>query len=251
MSRWFATLFVLVPAFLNSTPQQPELSVDQIIERHVAALGGMDKLRAIQNMTMTGTASMMNGHVEVPLTIRVKRPAYMRMDMTMQGQTFVQAFDGNTAWMLNPLSGSPDPQQANEEDAKSARDDADFIDGSLVDYRAKGNSVDLAGIEDVDGAPAYKLKVTRKSGSVQDVYLDAKTFLPIKTTSTRKQHDNEVAYESFPGNYKPVNGVMMPFSLSQKMNGHSMMELTIDKAEVNTPMDASIFQIPEVSAPKK
>jgi hypothetical protein len=43
----------------------------------------------------------------------------------------------------------------------------------------------------------------------------------------------------------------MPFSLSQKMNGRSMMELTVEKVDVNTPMDDSIFQMPEKSSPKK
>ena len=47
------------------------------------------------------------------------------------------------------------------------------------------------------------------------------------------------------GTLKPVNGVMMPFSLSQKMNGRSMLELTVEKVEVNTPMDDSIFQMPD------
>jgi hypothetical protein len=61
----------------------------------------------------------------------------------------------------------------------------------------------------------------------------------------------DIAYESFPGNFRPVNGVMMPFSLNQKMNGRSMLELTVEKVEVNTPMDDSIFQMPEKSSLKK
>ncbi len=102
-----------------------------------------------------------------------------------------------------------------------------------------------------DGSPAYKLKVTRKSGSIEAIYLDATTFLPVKSAGTRKQQDREVAHESFPGNFRPVNGVMMPFSLNQKMKGRSMLELTVEKVEVNTPMDDSIFQMLEKPSLKK
>ena len=252
-SRSFAILISPVLAFVaaSAAAQETELSVDQIIQKHIAALGGAEKLSAIQNVTMSGTASLMDGQVQAPVTVRAKRPASMRMEMSVQGQTFVQAFDGKTAWMINPFIGSTEPKQSSEEDTKAALDDADFIDGSLVDYQAKGNAVESAGKDDVDGSPAYKLKVTRKSGSIENVYLDMKTFLPLKTAGTRKQEDHEIAYESFPGNFKPVNGVMMPFSLNQKMNGRSMMELTVEKVEVNTPMDDSIFQMPASPSPKK
>ena len=243
---------LLVALFVTSTAaQETELSADQIVQKHVIALGGADKLSAIHNVTMTGTASLMDGQLQAPVTVRAKRPMSMRMDMSVQGQTFVQAFDGKTAWMINPFMGSPEPKKSSEEDTQNAHDDADFIDGSLVDYKAKGNAIELAGKEDIDGSPAYKLKVTKKSGSIENVYLDAKTFLPVKSAGTRKQQDHEIAYESFPGDFKPVNGVMMPFSLNQKMNGRSMLELTVEKVEVNTPMDDSIFQIPETPTPKK
>lgn len=246
MFRVIAIAFC-VPAllFVSAAAQEAELTVDQIVEKHAQALGGADKLKAIQNVTATGKATLMGGQMEAPISLKVKRPSSMRMEMTMQGKSFVQAFDGATAWMINPFMGSPDPQKSNDEDTKSARDDADFIDGSLVDYKAKGNSVELMGKEDVEGSPAYKLKVTKKSGTIQYEYLDAQTFLPIKSSGKRKQMGQEIEYESSPGNYKPVNGVMMPYSLSQKMNGRPMMELTVDKFEVNTSMDDAIFKMPE------
>jgi len=253
MSRSSATLilFALALFVVSAAAQETELSVDQIVQKHIAALGGADKLSTIQNVTMTGKASLMDGQLQAPVTIRAKRPLFMRLEMILQGQTFVQAFDGKTAWTINPFMGSPDPQKSGDDDTKAARDDADFIDGSLVDSKAKGNAVELTGKEDVDGSPAYQLKVTRNSGSIEYVYLDRKTFLPLKSSGTRKQQDHDIAYESFPGNFKPVNSVMMPFSLNQKMNGRSMMELTIEKVEVNTPMEDSLFQMPEKPSPKK
>jgi outer membrane lipoprotein-sorting protein len=247
MFRTLATTVLVVPALLllPAAAQETALTIDQIVQKHTEALGGADKLKAIQNVSITGKASLMGGQLDAPLLMKYKRPASMRMEMSAQGSSFVQAFDGVTAWVVNPFAGSPDPQKSDEEDTKAARDDADFIDGSLVDYKAKGNTLELIGQEDVQGAPAYKIKVTRKSGSVEYEYLDAKTFLPVKTTGKRKQEGQDIEYESMTGNFKAINGVMMPFRLSQKMNGNAMMELTVDKVEVNTVMDDAIFRMPE------
>ena len=169
----------------------------------------------------------------------------MRMEMDFQGKSIIQAFDGTTAWSVNPLMGSPDPQKSNDEETQDARDNADFIDGSLVDYKAKGNTVELMGKEDIEGTSTYKLKVTKKGGSIEYEYLDAQTFLPVRSTGKRKQMGQEFEYEASPSNYKPVNGVMFPFSLSQKMNGTAMFELTVEQIEANATMDDAIFQMPE------
>ena len=240
-----ATLATLALLRIPAAGQGTELTVDQIVQKHTEALGGADKLKAIQNVTMSGKASLMGGQIEAPIVMKIKRPTSMRMEITVQDKVVVQAFDGTTGWIVNPLLGSDDPQKSSEEDAKAARDDADFIDGSLVDYKAKGSTIELAGKEDVGGTQAYKLKVTKKAGNVDYDFLDAKTFLPIKSTGKRQQNGKEIEFESTPGNFKPVNGVMMPFTLSQKVNGRSQLELTVEKVEVNTPMDDSVFKMPE------
>jgi len=231
----------LIPA----AAQEAALTLGQIVEKHTEALGGAAKLNAIQNVSMTGKASLMGGQIEAPVIMKMKRPMFMRLEMDMQGKTFVQAFDGATAWMINPFLGSPDPQKSGEEDTKAARDDADFIDGSLVDYKAKGNTLELLGKEDVEGASCYKIKITKKGGSVELEYLDAKTFLPVKSSGTRKQQGQDLEFESTSSNYKPVNGVMIPFSVSQNVNGRPLMELTLDKVEINAPMDDAIFRMPD------
>jgi outer membrane lipoprotein-sorting protein len=129
-----ARALLLVALFVSSAgAQEVQLSVDEIVQKHVIALGGADKLSAIQNVTMTGTASLMCRQLQAPVTVRAKRPMSMRMDTSVQGQTFVQAFDGNMAWMINLFMGSPEPNKSSEEDTQNARDDADFIAGSLVD----------------------------------------------------------------------------------------------------------------------
>lgn len=250
--RRTAAVLVGIGVFLApAIAQQADLTLDQIVEKHTAALGGADKLKAIQTVVMNGQASLMGGQMKAPLSLKIKRPTSMRMEMTVQGQSFIQAFDGDTAWVVNPFAGSSDPQKQSDEDAKTARDDADFIEGSLVDYKSKGNTLELIGKEDITGGSAYKIKVTKKGGTVEYEFIDAKTFLPVKSSGKRLQQGQEIEYESTPANFKAVNGVMMPYRLSQTVNGQLMMELTIDKIDVNTPIDAAIFHLPEKAKPDK
>jgi len=255
MFRSLVTALLYIPAFFfipaiaqeTAAAKDTPLTVDQIVEKHTQALGGADKLKAIRSVTITGTAVVTAGPspIEAPIVMKIKRPASMRMEISVQGKSVVTGFDGTTAWMINPFMPSPDPQKSNDEDTQQAKDDSDFIDGALVDYKAKGNTVELIGKEDLEGTAAYKLKVTKKGGGVEYEYLDAQTFLEIRSSGKRKQMGQEMEFESTPGNYKPVNGVMMPYSLSQKVNGSPMMDLTFEKIEVNTAIDDAIFQMPE------
>jgi outer membrane lipoprotein-sorting protein len=240
-----AFLPVLVLCLTTATAQDTDLTIDQIVQKHVDAMGGADKIKAIQNVKATGNASLMGGQIEAPVTMLLKRPNSMRLDMMVQDKSFVQGFDGTTSWMINPFMGSPDPHKASDEDAKATRDDSDFIDGPLTDYKAKGNTLELLGKEDVDGTPAYKIKITKKSGNVQFLYLDAKTFLDLKSTGHRRQMGQEMDVETTLGNYKPVNGVQMPYMIAQKANGNPVMQFTVEKYEVNVPVDDAVFHMPE------
>ncbi len=163
IQRAFARLPLLL--ILPAAAQDIALNVDQIVQKHIAALGGSSRIQAIETVTITGGAILMGGQMGAPVLIRIKRPGSMRMDMHIQERSFVESFDGTTAWMVNSMSGSNAPQKLSSEDA-SALGDADFIGGALLDYKTRGSSVELADQETIEGAPAYKLKVTKKSGLV-------------------------------------------------------------------------------------
>jgi outer membrane lipoprotein-sorting protein len=231
---------------LPAAPEETPLTADQIVQKHVEAIGGTAKLNAIQTLVVTGKASIL-GQTEAPLTIQVKRPNLMRLEITFQGRKIVQAFDGVTAWTINPMLTS-EPEQSSEADTRAAQESSDFIGGNLVDYKSKGNTVELVDKEDVDGVAVYKLKITKKSGSVEYDYLDAKSFLPVKTEGKRMQLGQEILYESKIANYKPVEGVLMPFNLTQLVNGRLAMEITVEKMDANIPVDAAVFKMPDKPA---
>ena len=241
---------VLFVAVLGLGQDKPEFTVDQVVENHVQALGGIEKMHAIHSFSATGQASMMDGRIQAPMVMQMKRPSSMRVEMMVRNKQIVQAFDGNTAWMINAATGSDRAKRATAEEAEEMKNSSDIDFSSLVDYRAKGNTVELAGLEDIDGRAAFKLKITKRNGRVEYDYLDSKTFLPVKTATKRKQMGTEVTIEAYPSDFRPVSGVLFPFQVDQKRDGKLLVRLTIEKVDVNTDLTDAVFRIPEAPAEK-
>ncbi len=254
LSSAFLLVFALAAAAVGTHAQQktattvPSLTVDEIISKHLAARGGADDEKAVKSVKMSGKILVQGGALELPGTMQIKRPGMMRMDLAIQGKSIVQAFDGTTGWAVNPFEGSSEPQKASEADTRELAEDAD-LDGPLVDHKAKGYTIDLAGKEDFEGTPVYKLKVTAKNGDVSYFYLDAGNFLSLKEVSKRKVQGVEAEIESLLGDYKPVEGMMMPFSIENKVGGRTVAQYVIEKIEFNTTMDDANFRMPAKSAP--
>ena len=224
-------------------------TVDEIIAKNVEARGGKDKLKAIQSVKITGRMTMGPGG-EAPFVWKWKRPSMLRMEFTIQGMTGIQAFDGKGGWMVMPFMGKKDPEALSDEDVKDVADQADF-DGPLVDYKEKGNQVELIGKETIEGTEAYKLKLTRKSGDVSFLYLDAVEYLEIKEEGKRMRHGQEFEFESSSGDYKEVSGVMVAHSYESKQKGAPASQtITFDKIETNVTLPDAEFKMPEVKKPE-
>jgi outer membrane lipoprotein-sorting protein len=138
-------------------------TADELIEKNIQAHGGLDKIKGVQSMRMTG--KIVGGGMEMPMLMEFKRPTSMRMEFTVQGMTGIQGYDGTTGWAVMPFVGKTEPEKMSPEDLKEMENQAD-IDGPLVDYKAKGHQVEYLGKADVEGTPVHKLKVTKKNGDV-------------------------------------------------------------------------------------
>src|SRR5258708_16073933 len=169
----------LMSAFLLLSAAVSAQTVDELIAKTAAARGGLAKLKAVQSVRLTGSfesGGMQAGFVEV-----AKRPSKLRRDITIQGVTLIQAYDGHIGWQIVPFTGKTEPEILTGEDLKSIQEEAD-TDGPFLDYKLKGNKIELAGKAKVAGKDTYNLKVTLSSGSVRNIFLAAETFLTVKTT---------------------------------------------------------------------
>jgi outer membrane lipoprotein-sorting protein len=148
-----------------------------------------------------------------------------------------------------PFMGKKDPELMSADEAKEMEETAD-LDGPLMDYKDKGNQVELLGKEKVEGTDAYKLKVTLKNGDIQTVYIDADSFLSIKEETKRTVRGTDHDVESSIGDYKEVDGIVFPFAVESGVKGGTeKQKITISKIELNVPVDDAIFKMPP-PAPK-
>ncbi len=249
ITRRVLTFFAFVCLAFAAAPAQ-DLTLDEVLKKNEDAIGGAEAIAKIQTLKMTLKMVVGGGQMEFPMTIRAKRPNLVRSDSEIQGKSIVSAYDGTTAWMVNPLTGSSEPQKMDEKMAANlASSDLDSTVGSLAALKAAGHTVEMLGKEDLEGSPAYKIKVTRKGGLITTYLLDAGTFLPIKVITKVSQMGQEMEVEGYPSSYKKVGGVMFAFAMDGKVGGRSMIQMNFDKIEINEPMDDSIFKMPAAEKP--
>lgn len=223
-------------------------SVDEILAKYYQARGGLEKIKSVKTLRLTGKIS--GGGMEFPTVMEQKRPNLMRLEFTLQGLTGIQAYDGKRGWMVMPFGGKKDPEPMDEDMLKQLAQQAD-IDGALVDYKEKGHQVELIGKESVEGTDAYKLKLTRRDGDVEYIYLDADSYMEIKVEGKRTIRGTEFEGETVYGDYKQVNGLMMPHSIESGAKGSSQKQkIMIEKIEINPPIEDSRFAMPDVKKPE-
>ena len=222
------------------------LSVDELVARNAEARGGLDRIQAIKSIRFEGSLRFSGPFGSLDLTLlQVKRaPDSVRTEVSVQGLTQVQAWDGKEAWQISPFQGRKDPERMTEDDARGLADDAS-IGGDLIDYRAKGNQIEYLGTEDVDGTEAHKLKVTLKNGDIETVYLDPDHFIEIRVVGQRKVRGTETEDVTDFGDYEQVAGVYFPFSIVSITRGSGgQQQITINKAEANLAVGDSEFAFP-------
>lgn len=221
-----------------------QMTVDQLVAKNVEAKGGAEALHALQSVKLTGKMLVNEGQMELGYSQTKKRPGAVRTEMSLQGMTMVQAFDGKEGWKISPFQGRKDPEKLSDDDTKSLIEDAE-VDGALIDWKEKGSTVEYLGTEDVDGTQAHKLKVTRKNGDINYVFLDPDHFLEIRVTTQRTEHGAQVETETDLSDYEKVSGVYLPLSVEAGRKGSSdKQKLILDKAEGNVPVEDKAFEFP-------
>lgn len=240
MRNFFVIVLVLLVLGLPAFSQ----TADELVNKNIEARGGIEKLKAIQTIRITGK-QVSPGGFTVAIIEENQRPNLVRSAFSLQGMTGVEAYDGTSGWRISPFGGKKDPQLMGEDDMRDLLIDSDF-DGPLVDYKAKGNTVEYLGHDTVDGDDALRLKVTLKDGDIIYYYLDPDAYLVIREERQEFIRGSVREHASEMGSYKPVAGVMFPYSITSgpKNDPSSWSTITINKVEVNIPLQNSDFALP-------
>lgn len=239
---------LLTPAAIHAQTPAPSPTVDELVAKNIEAKGGAAALAAINSIRFEGRILVNQGQIEFKSTETKKRPGKVRTDAVLQGLNAVQAYNGASGWKIFPFRGRKDPEKMSNDEAKSLVEEAE-IGGPLENWKAQGKTVTYLGTEDVEGTPAHKLKVVRKNGDINYVYLDPDYFLEIRIIDQRSEQGAQVEVETDLGDYEKVNGVFFPFSQETGNKGSTDKQKTIiEKGEADIPVDDSLFEFPAKAA---
>ena len=228
-----------IASFLVGAGAASAQTLDEVIAKYRKSKGG-EAWEKVDSTRMT--ARIVTQGIELPMTMVTKRPNMMRQDMSFQGVSIVQAFDGTTAWGINPMTGSSEPTEVTGAMAESLRDQADF-DGALFGYKAKGSTAELVGTEDLNGTKVFHIKLVNKSGQTQHYYLDAETMLEKKVVVEADMGAGPMTIETELSNYQTFDGIPVPMSITQNAPT-GQVAITIEKVEFNVDVDDSLFKMP-------
>ncbi len=235
-------LSLLLLATLFGTLSHAQTS-DEIVNKHIEAIGGKDKLNGIKSVYTEGSISIMGN--DAPSTTTILNGKGFKSEIDFNGQKIVQAITDKGGWMINPMIGSTDPQAIPEDQYKASKEQI-FIGGPLMDYAAKGIKVALAGKENVGTVNAYKLNVTTKDSSESTLYIDPATYYIIKAVRKFNMNGQEGEVAMTFSDFKKTDyGYVIPYTTETTLPQGITMTSTIKKAEVNKEVDPKVFEMPK------
>jgi outer membrane lipoprotein-sorting protein len=287
-ASWFvgALAGLCVPAALLAAESKPatapRLSTQEIVDKYVAARGGLQAWHALQSISYNGKMQVGYGNsaarsgqyvsnavlsvkarerkirqeiaegkpqatqVELPFVLEMKRPNKARVEVEFEGKTSVQVYDGQSGWLLRPYLNRDDWEPFSPEQARMQAAEPG-LDGLLLDSASQGTKVDFESVEPVEGHSAYKLKLTLKSGEVRHVWIDTKSFLDVKIEGTPRRMDGRMhnvwVYQR---DFRAVQGVTVPFVLETAVDGYpDRHQMVIEKVALNPKLDDAVFAKPK------
>ena len=214
-------------------------TVDEIIDKHVTALGGVDKLSSVK--TVVTEQSLAVQGMDIPMVTTIVVGKSLRSEMSVMGNSVVTVIDGTSGWMIRPamMQGTGEPEELPAEQLKQQIGQLSPF-GSLVNHKTNGGTVELIGKEQIDKKDVFHLKMTTKEGQVVEQYLDAATYLMSRVKTSANGQEGEINFSD----YKETDGVK--FATSMEIVGGQMGSITFitNKVTVNAPVDEAIFKKP-------
>jgi outer membrane lipoprotein-sorting protein len=225
---------ILMTAFLGTNAQ----TLDEVLDKHFKA-NGQEKLVAVKTYSIKAKISQMG--TEMPLEMKMKRPDKFRMEMDIQGQKMIQAFDGEKGWVIAPWV-SPEPQELSGDQLKQAMEQAN-IDGELYNYEKNGLTVELTGkVKDGD-SNAYLVKVTNDKGDVKSYFIDTEKYLINKVKAKVNAMGQTVEVEQRFAEYKNIDGIMIATKI-ESVSPMGTATISMDEVKFNVEIDDAIFNKP-------
>ena len=213
-------------------------TAEEIVAKHITAIGGADNWKKINNMRQEATLSVQG--MDIPVVITAVHNKATKQEYTVMGMTGYSIITSEGGWNFNPMQGQTKPEPITQDELKYGKDNLD-LQGDFVDYKAKGHTIQLMDKEDIEGVECLKIKLTRKSGNESIFFFDPKTYYIVRTSSKMSANGQEVESVVNMSNYQKLpEGIVIAYTIE---NTAVPAPITVTKVIVNGKIDEAVFKV--------
>ncbi|MBS1919529.1 MAG: hypothetical protein JST17_04670 [Bacteroidetes bacterium] len=216
-------------------------TVDEIIQKYSDAVGGLNTFASVKTLSMTGNVAMQG--MDMPMTVQIINGKAMKSNVEVMGQKIINLYKDGKGWTINPFAGATTPTEVTGSELNDLQNQAN-IANQLMDYKKRGNKVELQGEEDVDTVKCFKILLTRSGDNKTSTYfISTVDYLLKKSISTKDIQGQEVEIESYYNGYKYFDGLKISTDITVKMQGQVFQEIKFSDIKVNREIDEKVFDL--------
>lgn len=217
-------------------------TADEIVSKYIEFAGGAKEWKNIKTITSTGTYNY--GGVEFPFESWSKAPDLYKYAVTFNGKSFEQAYDGKEGWRIDGFKKETKKTILKDKAATGMANESDVeLQSPFIDYSRKGHTISFEGKDSVNGSLCYKIKLVRKNGNEEIYYFSSENYELLKKHAIAKNTElNNSPLDIYYTDYRKVDGLTIPFKITCKADGQTVLDITVKDVKLNNPIDDKIFK---------
>ncbi len=225
----------LITAFLGASLYMQAQTADEIINKNIDAMGGMDKLNSINSIYEEDSNTIQG--IKIPVKLWLVNKKCQRAEFAFNGMTGFSILRNDSGWNFSPFQGQTVPEPVTADEVKKGQEQL-YVTDAFVNYKDKGYKVTYEGKDETEGSESYKIKVAISDSASETYFIDPDTYFVIQVKDKRTINGKVVEGTETRSDYKKTaDGYIFPMESNSSGQG----ELKSYVIKVNAPMDNKIF----------
>lgn len=224
-------------------------TADEIVSKHIEAIGGAAKWKAIKAIETTNKTNGNGADVTI-VTTTIQGEAQKQF-ISVMGMEIIASITKESGWMQRPAmmggTGEPEDMPASAVASSKEKLDGRGYGASIVSSKEKeGGKVELVGDDKVNGKEVFKLKMTDKAGVITTAYISKDKYMLLRYSATIEMMGNKMDADILMGDFRQVEGLTFPFNVEMpnpQSGGTQVIET--ESIKLNGTYGAELFAKPK------